>query len=266
MQPQSENVARAFSVSGRAYGPKRPKRGTRLLSLPILIVTWSLTAAAVNTPLMPGSWAILQGLHTILLVEPVNILISISRVLVGVLLGGIVGFVLGAILTQSRLLVDALMPLIDAARSTAGLAIYPLIILFLGLGETAKIFLVFWGAWPAVLLNTMFGIANVDRSVVEAARVDGAGRWTLFRHVTMPLSVPSVLTGLRIGAGIGWIGLVASEMVVGSSGLGYLVLVNSQLFRFPEAYAAVALLSLCGLATHSLLRTAQEMLEKRIIG
>jgi ABC-type nitrate/sulfonate/bicarbonate transport system permease component len=253
----------ALPDGGNKY---RSNGKARLLALPVLIVMWSTVAEFVDTPLMPSVWSIASGLVLILTTEPTSVLISIARVLAGVALGGIVGFVLGTILTHSQLLVEILMPLIDAARSTAGLAIYPLIILFLGLGETAKVFLVFWGAWPAVLLNTMLGLTTVERSVVEAARVDGAGTWTLFRHITMPLAIPTVLTGLQIGAGIGWIGLVASEMMVGSSGLGYLILANTQVFRFSEAYAAVVLVSLCGLATHFALHNVQRILKGKVVG
>ena len=189
---------------------------------------------------------------------------SLERVIVGLVIASVFGILLGIIMTQFRFIMFVISPVIDVMRSVAGLAIYPLIILFLGLESAPKIFLVFWGAWPPIVLNTIHAITQVDRVLIEAAEIDGATRFQSLRHIIFPLSSQTIITGVRIGAGVGWISVVASEMLSGNNGLGYFILTQSQIFHYPELFAGILLVSVFGLTTHILLAGFQLMIERRL--
>jgi sulfonate transport system permease protein len=156
------------------------------------------------------------------------------------------------------------MPVVDAVRPVAALTVFPLLILILGLGVWSKMFVIFWTAWPPILLSTVQSIRQVDRTLLEAARLDGAGRWALLRHITLPLASPGILTGLRIGLSTGWISLVAAEMLGASRGLGYTILSSSQTFQFPTMYATIILIALIGLAMNAVLAGIQQLMEERV--
>ena len=142
---------------------------------------------------------------------------------------------------------DALSPLVDLMRPIAALTLFPLIILLLGLGPMARAVVIFWTAWPAIVLNTEQAIRTVDRSVIEAARVEGGTNWEVFWHIIRPLATTTTLTGVRIGLSGGYISIVAAEMLGAQAGLGYAVLVYSQSFRFAPMYAMILSIGLWGL-------------------
>lgn len=129
----------------------------------------------------------------------------------------------------------------------------------LGLGVKSKVFVIFWTAWPAILLNTAHGLNRVDADVCNAARIDGAGRWSLFRYIELPLALPMVMTGFRIGLSGGFISLVSAEMLGGSAGLGYSILAYSQTFRFPQMYAVIIIIAAIGLAMNTFLSLIQSL-------
>jgi NitT/TauT family transport system permease protein len=168
------------------------------------------------------------------------------------------GFVLGWFPAFERF-VD---PLLQVFRQTSAFALFPLFILFLGIGEKSKVAIIFYGAqWP-LLLNTISGVKNVDPLLVKSARSMGLGRFALFRKVILPAALPQVFTGLRLAATLAILIIVAAESLGASSGLGY-VLTNAQYnFDLPRMYAAIVLLALVGLATNFILVT----LENRLTG
>lgn len=172
---------------------------------------------------------------------------SLVTISYGFALASAIGFVLGILATQCKPVRLALMPVVDSVRPIAALTLFPLLILLLGLGIGSKVFVIFWTAWPAVLLNTMHGLDTVDVSVQEAAQLDGASRWQLLRYILLPLSLPAIVTGLRIGLSGGWISLVSAEMLGASAGLGYSILAYSQTFRFPAMYAVIVTIAFLGL-------------------
>lgn len=182
---------------------------------------------------------------------------SVSIVLCGFLVAAGVGFGAGVGVALSRWFGAVLGPLADAVRGVPALAVFPLIIVALGLGLTSKVFVIFWTAWPAVFLSTITAIRQVDRHVHEAAQLDGAGRYALLVRVTLPLASMGILTGLRVGLSGGWISLTAAEMLGASRGLGYFVLSSSQAFQFPDMYAGVVLIAGLGFAMNRLLLMAQ---------
>ena len=206
------------------------------------------------TDVGPALWALRTDLA-------IDTLISLRTLFLGYGVAVGVGLAMGIVLAKVQPVRLLAMPVIDASRSVAALALFPALILLLGLGITAKAFVIFWTAWPAILVNTMHGIDQADRQVIEAAKLDGAGRRALLWQIELPLALPVIMAGLRIGAGGGWISLTAAEMLGSSAGLGFAVLSYSQSFQFPAMYAAIVTVAVTGLVVNSSLSILQSHVE-----
>jgi ABC-type nitrate/sulfonate/bicarbonate transport system permease component len=229
-------------------------------------VIWEVVAALAQSPFIPSITRISVALYRLLSGGEAltHVSASLGHILVGLSIALLLGFFLGLVLSQSRLANAILLPVVDAIRSVAALTLFPLIILILGLGLWSKAFVIFWTAWPAILLSTQHSITHVPSEIVEAGMLDGAGRAKLLALVSLPVASPGIMSGIRIGVGGGWISLVAAEMLGSSSGLGYFVIASSQTFRYPEMYAAIILIALLGLAMNTGLLLLQQLLEKKL--
>ena len=139
----------------------------------------------------------------------------------------------------------ALLPVIESVRGVAALTLFPLLIITLGIGTVSRVFVIFWTAWPAIVLSTIASL-EIDRGIVDAARAAGAGDWTIIARIRIPMALEGLVTGLRIGAGGGWISLIAAEMLGASRGLGYYLLWSSQSFEFRKVYAVILIIAAIG--------------------
>lgn len=184
-----------------------------------------------------------------------HLLASTGRALAGLIIAIAIGIPLGLAIGWYRWLGDALDPLIEMFRNTAPLALLPVFVLILGLGETSKIALVIYSSlWP-ILLNTISGVRNVDPLLIKSARSMGLPARRLFTRVILPASTPTIFTGLRIGGAYSILVIIAAEMVGAKAGLGYLVNYTQFNFQIPEMYAGIITLSVIGLLfNHAILR------------
>ncbi|TIT47892.1 MAG: ABC transporter permease, partial [Mesorhizobium sp.] len=140
---------------------------------------------------------------------------------------------LGLFMGQVRAVETALDPILQVFRQTSALALYPVFILLLGLGEASKIFVIFWATLFPLLLNTISGVKQVDPKLLEMARVYGATRLTVFRRVVLPAAVPSIFVGLRLSATTALLLLIASEMIGANKGIGFQVMNAQYNFQIP---------------------------------
>lgn len=140
-----------------------------------------------------------------------DIAISLQRAGIAFAAAVAVAIPLGLFMGQVRAVETALDPILQVFRQTSALALYPVFILLLGLGETSKIFVIFWATLFPLLLNTTSGVKEVDPKLLEMARVYGAARLTVFRRVVLPGAVPSIFVGLRLSATTALLLLIASE-------------------------------------------------------
>jgi sulfonate transport system permease protein len=166
---------------------------------------------------------------------------SVRRALEGAFFGCAAGLVLGVLSGLFALgeeMIDAAMQML---RTIPFLAILPLIVLWLGIGELPKIVLIAVATAFPVYLNTYNGVKNVDRRVVEAAKVFGVTGFPLVRRVVLPLALPSILTGVRFSLGVSVLALVAAEQINAKEGIGYLVL-QAQNFQEVDVMMAGAIL------------------------
>lgn len=180
---------------------------------------------------------------------PLHVWHSLIRVLAGTGLAVALGVPLGLALGGSPRFRALFMPLIDFLRPIPPLAWIPLAILWFGLGLASAAYLIFLGAFFPVVLATCSGVLAVDPLYVEAVRVLGGGRAAVWRKVLLPGSLPSVVTGVRVGLGIGWMTLVAAEFigVRGGYGLGYMIMSARDLQRTDMVMAGMAAIGLIGL-------------------
>ena len=178
--------------------------------------------------------------------------VSTLRVAQGFSLAVIGGVTLGLLLGMSRMLerfVDPVMQIIRPIPITAWL---PLSIMWFGLGHRATLFLIFLGAFFPILINTVAGVKVVDRRLIEAAEMLGTRRRQMFYRILLPASLPSIMTGLRIGLGFAWVCLVVGEMTGVGTGLGSAIADARELFRVDLIIVGMLLIGLIGYASDRL--------------
>jgi NitT/TauT family transport system permease protein len=182
-----------------------------------------------------------------------HIVISLQRVAAGFGLSLAIIIPLGCLIGWYRSFERFIDPLVQAFRQTSALALFPVFILFFGIGEFSKIGMVFWAAqWP-ILLGTISGIRNVDPLLVDVARTLGIKELKLFIRIILPAAFPSIMTGIRLGAGASFLVLVAAEMIGAKSGLGFMIINAQYNFEIPQMYSAILTISLLGMAVNYLL-------------
>jgi NitT/TauT family transport system permease protein len=189
-----------------------------------------------------------------------HLLASAARAASGFAIAVVIGVPLGLFIGWYRTLAEVLNPLLELFRNTAPLALLPVFVLVLGMGETSKVSMVVYSCvWP-VLLNTVSGVRNVDLLLIRSARAMGLKPLQLFVKVVLPGSVPAVFTGIRVAGAYSILVLIAAEMVGAKAGLGYLVNYSQFTFEIPKMYAGIVTLALLGLAFNH----AVEFAERRL--
>ena len=191
-----------------------------------------------------------------------NVGASVERVALGFGAALLVAIVLGALVGTSRTAERLIDPTLQAIRSVPSLAWVPLILLWLGIGETAKITLIAIGAFFPIYVSLASGIRNVDRKLIEVAHMLGLRGAALAVRVLVPAALPQLLVGARIGLTQAWLFLVAAELLAATRGLGFLLTEGQQIARTDEILVAVLLFALCGKLSESAMR----LLERRLVG
>jgi NitT/TauT family transport system permease protein len=184
---------------------------------------------------------------------------SLSRSLLGFGLSIVSGVPLGLLMGWYKGFNRAVNPLLEALRNTASLALLPVFILFLGIGEMSKIALIVYAcSWP-VLLNTLSGVRNVDPLLIKFGRTMGLSPLQLFRKVILPAAVPTIFIGIRLAGATSLVVLVAAEMIGAKAGLGYLIIYSQYNFQIPHMYLGIITITAIGLLFNELL----EYIERR---
>lgn len=177
-----------------------------------------------------------------------HISVSLTRSLIGFALALMIAIPMGLILGWYKLVAETLNPLLELFRNTTALALMPVFILFLGIGEVSKIsLLVYACTWP-ILLNTISGVQNVDPLLIKSARTMGLKPYQLFRKVILPAAVPTIFVGIRLAGAISVLALVAVEMFGAKAGLGYLIMYSQFSFEIPGMFVGILVMTLVGLS------------------
>ena len=154
---------------------------------------------------------------------------------------------LGILIGWYRPLAQYLSPVLELFRNTAALALLPVFVLILGIGETSKVALVTYACIFPILLNTISGVRTVDPLLIKSARSLGLPAYRLFQKVILPAALPTIFTGIRLSAASSILVLIAAEMVGARSGLGYLIMASQLNFQIPQMYAGILTIALVGL-------------------
>jgi NitT/TauT family transport system permease protein len=192
----------------------------------------------------------------------VHLFISIKRILSGLIMAIIFAIPLGLFIGRFRWIEQLLDPILQLSRQISALALFPVFILFFGIGETSKAAIIFWASFWPVLINTVSGVKGVDPLYIKSVLTMGATKSMVFTKIILPASMPSILTGIRLASAYAVMVLVAAEMIGADSGLGFLVTNSQETFKIPQMYAAIVLLSLLGI----ILNFIVYRLEKVLIG
>ena len=186
---------------------------------------------------------------------------SLTRVLIGFVVALSTAVPLGILMGLLRRVNYLVDPLIELIRPVPPIAIIPLAMLWFGIGEESKIFLIAFGSFFPILLNTLAGLRAIDPTHVRAIKTLGASRWQVIRRVVIPAAFPQIVVGARLGIAMGFIVLVAAELIAADSGLGYLIEDARRRFATDAVLVGIVVIGVIGLALNQLML----LLERRVV-
>ena len=219
--------------------------------LPVaLLVMWQVFSAQgwLSTRVLPAPLDVVKAAWALALSGELltHVQISAWRALTGLAIGGGLGLALG-LLTGSFRWADTLLDsTIQMVRNIPALALIPLVILWFGIDESAKLFLIAVSVFFPIYLNTSHGIRNVDPGLIEMARTYGLNRWQLYREVILPGALSSILVGLRFSLGLMWVILIVAETISAQAGIGYLTMNAREFLQTDVVLVGILLYALLG--------------------
>ncbi|WP_373870318.1 aliphatic sulfonate ABC transporter permease SsuC [Noviherbaspirillum aridicola] len=215
-----------------------------------LVAVWQFASQAgwLSSRILPEPLAVLRAAWELAASGElwVHLKTSAWRALSSFAVGGGLGLLLGLLtgtFRRAELLLDTTLQMI---RNIPALALIPLVILWFGIDETAKLFLVSVGVFFPVYLNTFHGIRSVDRGLIEMARSYGLSGWALYRDVILPGALPSILVGVRFSLGLVWVLLIVAETISAQSGIGYMTMNAREFLQTDVVLVGILLYALLG--------------------
>ncbi|PTM40999.1 ABC transporter permease [Bosea sp. 124] len=194
---------------------------------------------------------------------PQHLASSFQRYAYGVLLAAVIGVPLGLLMGWFRWLDDIVTPLFDALRFIAPIAWVPFAALWFGVGIGGPILIIFAGAFPPCLINAYRGARFVEPRLIEAARMLGTGHLRMILEILLPAATPSIVSGLRVSAGLGWQSLVGAELIVAAAGVGFMMVQAQANVATPTVMAGMVAIGLVGMLIDVMLRQGEAWLRRR---
>ncbi len=232
--------------------------------LPLLLVLlWEAMSrsGAISENVLPAPSAVLAAFRDSLASGELlaNIAISTQRALIGFVIGGVIGFGLGlanGLWSLSRDITDTTLQMV---RNIPHLALIPLVILWFGIDEGAKIFLVALGVLFPIYVNTLLGVQGTDPQLVEMGRIYGMKPWALFTKVILPGALPAIFAGLRYALGIMWLTLIVAETIAANSGLGYMAMQAREFMMLDVVVLSILIYAVLGKLADSFARMLERL-------
>lgn len=238
---------------------------TGLISIAIVVGVWQFLSATgrVNALLLPTPVAVLHAavMLTASGTLPLDTAVSLARVLAGFFAALVIAVPLGVMMGLWWPVKDSVNPIIEVLRPVPPIAIIPIAMLWFGIGESSKIFLIAYGAFFPILLNTIAGFRAIDPVHIRAVQSLGGKRWDVIRHVVVLSAFPHIVVGARLGMAMGFIVLVAAELIAADSGLGFLIQDARQHFMTDEIFVGIIAIGVIGL----LLNQSLLIVERKIV-
>ncbi len=231
---------------GRAFAARRVGWGLPLA----LIALWQSASSLgwISGSLLPSPLEVVAAAARLTRSGelPQNIAVSFLRAMAGLVVGGGIGFALGLANGLSRLSFGVTDATLQMVRNVPHLALIPLVIVWFGIEEEAKLFLVALGVFFPVYVNTLHGVRSVDPQLIEMARSYGFDRGKLFRRVILPGALPSIFVGLRFALGVMWLTLIVAETIAAQSGIGYMAMQARDFMQLDVVVLAILIYALLG--------------------
>jgi sulfonate transport system permease protein len=229
-----------------------------------LLIIWQLFSQTglISTRVLPAPSAILlAGIHLTQTGElPLHLFESFKRAFLGLIIGGSLGFIFGlsnGLSSWANALFDSSIQMV---RNIPHLAMIPLVILWFGIGESAKLFLIVVGVFFPIYINTLHGIRSVDRKLIEMGQVYGLNHFELFEKIIFPGALPSILVGLRYALGIMWLTLIVAETIASDNGIGFMTMNARDFLQTDVVLLGILLYAALGKIADSLTRLLERWL------
>lgn len=241
------------------------------LGLAVFIGFWQglSTGGVVSSVFLPGPLEVLDRFTDLLTRRfagatlPAHLAASFERFAYGFVLAAVIGVPLGLLMGWFRILDEVVSPIFDGLRFIAPIAWVPFAALWFGTGIGGPILIIFAGAFPPCVINAYRGAKFVDPWLIEAARMLGTPNFRVITEILLPASVPSIISGLRVSAGLGWQSLVGAELIVASTGVGYLMVQGQANVSTVTVMSGMIAIGLVGLALDTALRLAERVILRR---
>ena len=265
----------AAAAPARAPRPRRTPRTRRtqyrsstnlllnVVAVALGVGLWQLLASA-GVEGLPGPAPVAQRGWQLLANGTLegDALASLRRVLIGFALGSLLAVPVGFLMCWYPWARGLLEPYVQFFRAVPPLALIPTAIVLLGIGETPKIFVIFLAAFLSSVVAAYQGVVDVDRTLIDAARVLGASDWDIFRRVVVPAASPFLLVGMRIGLGSAWGTLVAAELIAAQQGLGFRMQQAELYYDLPTIFVSLIAIGVLGLLMDRLLQRAERRITR----
>jgi len=234
----------------------------------LLAIWWGVTALKLIGPLfLPAPQQVLHQLLTVASAQGFmdatlwqHLAASLTRILIALLAAALIGIPVGIAMGLNTTIRGILDPLIELYRPVPPLAYLPLMVIWFGIGETSKILLIYLAIFAPVALSALAGVKSAQQVRLRAARSLGANRWQVLWYVVLPGALPEILTGLRIGLGVGWSTLVAAELIAATRGLGFMVQSAGEFLATDVVLAGITVIAVIAFTLELGLRALQRRL------
>lgn len=245
---------------------KKSQKKNNFMSLLLVIFTYHVARQIRDSPSMPELSAILNSAMRILFSREFygNLLYTVKIVVTGVAISFLLGTVIAIICSANRRIYSLIMPIVNSTKNIPSIALFPLFIVLLGIGDTPRVFVIIWNSIYPMISSTLAGINSMDKEVIEAAENCGANKYQIYKYILVPLSLINILEGLKISIGNGFIAIVVAEMLGATKGLGYMVLWSANAFRYSEMYVYILIIALVGFFINAVIEKIINVTERKM--
>lgn len=216
----------------------------------VLILIWQIASSTglLESRILPAPTAVVTAFWTLLASGELweHVKVSAGRALLGLFVGGGLGLLLGLLNGSSKIASTLLDTTLQMIRNVPALALIPLVILWFGIDESAKLFLVAIGVFFPIYINTYHGIRSVDPQLIEMGKSYGLTRWQLYKEIILPGAMPSILVGLRFSLGLVWVLLIVAETISAQAGIGYMTMNAREFLQTDIVLVGILLYALLG--------------------
>jgi NitT/TauT family transport system permease protein len=221
-----------------------------ILGIIVFLTIWQVFSFFLNNPAIPSLDKIINSFIGIISGQELikHLTSSVILVFYGILIATIGGSIMAVLSYWSNSIYRMFNIIFDSFRNVSAITLFPLLIVLLGLSDAPRIFIIIWTSFPAIFLSQLKGLRSISREVIEASENVGATKLQKMFYIIYPLALPDLMTGIKVGISGGFISLVVSEMLGATSGLGFMILWETNSFKYPNVYAYIVIVALVGLS------------------